>query len=229
MTTTQQATQAVDHDQLVDHVITELARFDDGQDANLDFLTHAAIRDFCTAIGFAADRDWGSMTLDDIAPVGEEGVAAVPEDEAAAVLAILDRLVQRGTIEPVADGTPAPHLLTDFLPAGRTVEGRDCLGHLWEFQYALAVELEHGTTRGTNVTGNHPLLTGLVVMAHLAEDTLYYARLWVMETEGELFNAQLDHAAADEVDKTLRKLSLARKHLEARISEKLDRHQQAHA
>jgi hypothetical protein len=31
----------------------------------------------------------------------------------------------------------------------------------------------------------------MVVLAHLAEDRLYYARLLVMETEGELFNAQL--------------------------------------
>lgn len=28
-------------------------------------------------------------------------------------------------------------------------------------------------------------------MAHLAEDTIYYARLRVMETEGEIFDMQL--------------------------------------
>ena len=75
------------------------------------------------------------------------------------------------------------------------------LGHLWEFQYALAVELEHGKTRGSNVTNNHPLLTALVVVAHLTEDKLYYARLWEMETSGELFNALLEGSASGPVMK----------------------------
>ena len=46
---------------------------------------------------------------------------------------------------------------------------------------------------------NHPLLTGMVVLAHLAEDRLYYARLLVMETEGELFTAQLKHTPYKEL------------------------------
>lgn len=218
----------VDSHELVAHVVTELGRFDDGQHADLDFLTHAAIKDFCAALGFAADRDWGALVLDEIAPVGPEGVNMVPEDEAAQVLDALRFMLQKKLVEPEAGGEAAPHLLNDFLPAGHQFNKRECLGHLWEFQYALAVELEHGTTRGTNVTGNHPLLTGMVVMAHLAEDTLYYARLWVMETQGELFNAQLDHAGPAVVDETLRHLSLAEKHLQARISEKLDQHGHAH-
>jgi hypothetical protein len=125
-------------------------------------------------------------------------------------------------LAPSDDGTPVPDLLNDFLPSGTRFQGTKCLGHLWEFRYALAVELEHGSTRGTNVTNNHPLLTGLVVMAHLAEDRLYYARLWVMETEGELLNAQLERKPFKEIHEILEHLTLARKHLEARISEAID-------
>lgn len=42
------------------------------------------------------------------------------------------------------------------------------------------------------MTNNHPLLTALVVVAHLSEDMLYYARLLEMETSTELFSAHLE-------------------------------------
>ncbi|MEJ2292781.1 MAG: hypothetical protein P8Y05_13865, partial [Deinococcales bacterium] len=40
-----------------------------------------------------------------------------------------------------------------------------------------------------NVTTNHPVLTGRVVLAHLKEMLDYYARLEVAELEGDLLKA----------------------------------------
>ncbi len=40
-----------------------------------------------------------------------------------------------------------------------------------------------------NVTNNHPLLTGKIVLAHLKEMLDYYLRLDVAELEGDLFKA----------------------------------------
>lgn len=209
--------------ELLGYVMDRLARFNNGEDVDLDFLGRDDVGAFCRTLGFRPERNWGAMELSQIAPTQPEGVQAVAEDEAVLVLSALKLLLRRGILTPSADGSPSPTLLNDFLPEGTRFKGARCLGHLWEFRYALAVELEHGVTRGTNVTNNHPLLTGLVVMAHLAEDSLYYARLWVMETEGELFNAELAKASFATVHETLAHLTLARKHLQARISEKLDR------
>ncbi|MDH4220250.1 MAG: hypothetical protein OEW23_15940, partial [Candidatus Aminicenantes bacterium] len=38
-----------------------------------------------------------------------------------------------------------------------------------------------------NVTNNHPILTGRIVLAHLKESRNYYRRLEVLELEGDLF------------------------------------------
>ena len=55
------------------------------------------------------------------------------------------------------------------------------------FRQGLEVELEHGTRfPDTNVTYNHPLLTGRIVAAHLKESLDYYHRLAVAELEGDL-------------------------------------------
>lgn len=212
-----------DLDGLLGYVVERTTQFNDGADVDLDFLGRADIGAFCRALGFRARRNWGAMTLSQIAPTGVEGVEVVPEDEAVLILSTLKLLLAKGLITPQADGSPAPHLLNDFLPAPGRFKGRRTLGHLWEFRYALAVELEHGTTRGTNVTNNHPLLTGFVVLAHLAEDPLYYARLWVMEKEGELLQLQLGKKPFKEIHDCLAKLTLARKHLEARISEAVEK------
>lgn len=59
--------------------------------------------------------------------------------------------------------------------------------NMHEFAYALDVELEHGKIRDANVTGNHPFLTAMVVLAHMSETLTYYKRLKVMETEAEIF------------------------------------------
>ena len=58
------------------------------------------------------------------------------------------------------------------------------------FRTGLEVELEHGTRfPDANVTNNHPVLTGLIVLAHLKESLDYYLLLDVAELEGDLLKA----------------------------------------
>ena len=58
------------------------------------------------------------------------------------------------------------------------------------FQQGLEVELEHGLQfPDANVTNNHPVLTGKIVLAHLKEMLDYYIRLEVAELEGDLLKA----------------------------------------
>ncbi|MGO9120109.1 MAG: DUF5661 family protein [Desulfomonilaceae bacterium] len=59
-----------------------------------------------------------------------------------------------------------------------------------EFRRGLEVELEHGLQfPDANVTNNHPLLTGKIVLAHLKETLDYYSRLEVAELEGDILKA----------------------------------------
>lgn len=59
-----------------------------------------------------------------------------------------------------------------------------------DFQRGLEVELEHGLMfPDANVTNNHPILTGLIVLAHLKEMLDYYDRLEVAELEGDILKA----------------------------------------
>lgn len=59
-----------------------------------------------------------------------------------------------------------------------------------EFQRGLEIELEHGIAfSDANVTNNHPILTGKIVLAHLKETLDYYTRLEVAELEGDLLKA----------------------------------------
>jgi hypothetical protein len=59
-----------------------------------------------------------------------------------------------------------------------------------QFLQGLEVELEHGVMfPDANVTNNHPLLTGKIVLAHLKEMLDYYQRLAVAELEGDMFKA----------------------------------------
>ena len=59
-----------------------------------------------------------------------------------------------------------------------------------DFQLGLEVELEHGIRfPEANVTNNHPILTGKIVLAHLKESLDYYQRLDVAEIEGDLLKA----------------------------------------
>jgi len=58
------------------------------------------------------------------------------------------------------------------------------------FKQGLEVELEHGFQfPDANVTNNHPLLTGMIVLAHLKEMLDYYVRLEVAELEGDMLKA----------------------------------------
>ena len=60
------------------------------------------------------------------------------------------------------------------------------------FRKGLEVELEHGTRfEDANLTNNHPLLTGKIVIAHLKETMDYYERIDVAEMEGDLLKAVL--------------------------------------
>ncbi len=57
---------------------------------------------------------------------------------------------------------------------------------LEQFRMGLEVELEHGLRDpATNVTGDDPVLTGKIALAHLNEFPDYYTRLAKMEQEGE--------------------------------------------
>lgn len=61
---------------------------------------------------------------------------------------------------------------------------------LEDFRMGLEVELEHGTMfDDANVTNNHPLLTGMIVLAHMKETLDYYERLDIAEIEGDLLKA----------------------------------------
>ena len=63
---------------------------------------------------------------------------------------------------------------------------------LEDFRMGLEVELEHGTRfADANVTNNHPILTGMIVLAHMKETLDYYERLDVAEIEGDLLKAVL--------------------------------------
>lgn len=60
-----------------------------------------------------------------------------------------------------------------------------------EFRLGLEVELEHGLAfPDANVTNNHPILTGKIVLAHLKEMLDYYLRLEVAELEGDILKAK---------------------------------------
>ena len=68
------------------------------------------------------------------------------------------------------------------------LEGMDI--DLQEFCNGLEVELEHGMEfKDANVTNNHPILTGLIVLAHFKESLDYYRLLEVAELEGDLLKA----------------------------------------
>jgi len=59
-----------------------------------------------------------------------------------------------------------------------------------DFRDGLEVELEHGLAfSDANVTNNHPILTGKIVLAHLKETLDYYVRLRIAEIEGDMLKA----------------------------------------
>ena len=79
-----------------------------------------------------------------------------------------------------------------------------------DFREGLEVELEHGTRfPDANVTNNHPLLTGKIVMAHFKESLDYYRRLEVAELEGDLLKA-VRAADSQKIKAYYRRLAKAR-------------------
>lgn len=60
-----------------------------------------------------------------------------------------------------------------------------------QFRMGLNVELEHGLVNpATDVTGNDPILTGKIALAHLNEFADYYTRLNKMEGDAKIANSQ---------------------------------------
>jgi hypothetical protein len=89
------------------------------------------------------------------------------------------------------------------------------------FQLGLEVELEHGIRfPEANVTNNHPILTGKIVLAHFKESLDYYQRLEVAEIEGDLLKAVVSKNAS-KVAVLYRKLVKARLELSEAESEML--------
>jgi len=84
-----------------------------------------------------------------------------------------------------------------------------------EFRRGLEVELEHGIEfPDANVTNNHPILTGKIVLAHLKEMLDYYMRLEVAELEGDLLKAFI-RGNAEKLAQIYKKLIEARAELSA--------------
>ena len=85
--------------------------------------------------------------------------------------------------EPVVSPKEAVRILEQVNKKGLKIDPK-------EFRKGLEVELEHGMQfKDANVTNNHPLLTGMIVMAHFMESLDYYKLLEVAELEGDLLKA----------------------------------------
>ena len=89
------------------------------------------------------------------------------------------------------------------------------------FRKGLEVELEHGTRfEDANVTNNHPILTGKIVLAHLKETMDYYERIDVAELEGDLLKAILSRNM-EKIGSKFTKLIEAQTLLNQSIADKL--------
>jgi hypothetical protein len=92
---------------------------------------------------------------------------------------------------------------------------------LEDFRMGLEVELEHGTRfSDANVTNNHPILTGKIVIAHLKETMDYYRRIDVAEIEGDLLKAILS-GNLEKIKTKYKKLITAQKTLNEAIAGQL--------
>ena len=108
--------------------------------------------------------------------------------------------------EPSVTDEEARKVLAEVNPGNMPVE-------LADFRIGLEVELEHGVVfPDSNVTNNHPILTGMIVMAHFQETLDYYQRLDVAEIEGDMLKAAVKGDAAKLMSK-YRKLIAAKKTL----------------
>ena len=92
---------------------------------------------------------------------------------------------------------------------------------LEDFRMGLEVELEHGTMfDDANVTNNHPILTGMIVLTHMKEALDYYERLDVAEIEGDLLKAVLSKNL-DKIETKYKKLIKAQAALNKVVSAQL--------
>jgi hypothetical protein len=90
------------------------------------------------------------------------------------------------------------------------------------FRKGLEVELEHGTRfEDANVTNNHPILTGKIVLAHLKETMDYYERIEVAEIEGDLLKAVLSKNL-EKIESKYRKLIEAQQELYQSVAKQLN-------
>ena len=121
-----------------------------------------------------------------------------------------------GDWSQMADPTVSPEEARIILAEVNT-QGMDI--PLEEFCSGLEVELEHGTRfKDANVTNNHPLLTGKIVLAHLKESMDYYKRLEVAEIEGDILKALVakNPAKVEALHKKLVQAKLALHQVEAK-------------
>jgi hypothetical protein len=89
------------------------------------------------------------------------------------------------------------------------------------FRKGLEVELEHGTRfEDANVTNNHPVLTGMIVIAHLKETIDYYERIDVAEIEGDLLKA-IQSRNVEKIESKYKKLIEAQKSLNQAVINQL--------
>jgi hypothetical protein len=89
------------------------------------------------------------------------------------------------------------------------------------FRKGLEVELEHGTRfEDANVTNNHPILTGKIVIAHLKETMDYYERIDVAEMEGDLLKAILSRNI-EKIESKYKRLIEAQKLLNQSVAAQL--------
>jgi len=92
---------------------------------------------------------------------------------------------------------------------------------LADFRKGLEVELEHGTRfDDANVTNNHPVLTGKIVLAHLKETMDYYQRIDVAELEGDLLKAIMS-GKIEKIEDKFKKLIAARGALNQAVDSQL--------
>lgn len=115
--------------------------------------------------------------------------------------------------EPKVEMDEAAKILAEVNPGDMPIV-------LADFAAGLEVELEHGLRfPDANVTNNHPVLTGKIVMAHFKESLDYYQRLEVAELEGDLLKA-ISAGSLAKAEAKYRKLTQAKEALaqaEARL------------
>jgi hypothetical protein len=114
--------------------------------------------------------------------------------------------------EPKVSPEEARIILTEVNTQGMDIP-------LEDFCAGLEVELEHGTQfKDANVTNNHPILTGKIVLAHLKESMDYYKRLEVAEIEGDILKALVakNLAKVEALHKKLAQAKLALCQMESR-------------